>query len=77
MTWCASWMVHLAALLLLYSPESINCRMIFNSGEMLAILLAQYLMIYLWDGIHQLAFFDPVDKSPATVATHAPPVLAI
>jgi hypothetical protein len=42
MTWCASWMVHLDALLLLYSPESIDCCMISNSGEMLAMLLAQY-----------------------------------
>jgi hypothetical protein len=76
-TWCASWMVHLAALLSLYSPESIDCHMISNSGEMLAILLAQYLMTYLLDGIHQLPFFDPVDNSPATVAIHAPPVFAI
>jgi hypothetical protein len=77
MTWCASWVVHLAALLSLYSPESIDCCMISNSGEMLAILLARYLMTYLLDGIHQLAFFDLVDNSPATVAIRAPPVLAI
>jgi hypothetical protein len=77
MTWCASWMVHLVALLSLYSPESIDCLMISNSGGMLAMSLAQYLMAYLLDGIHQLTFFDPVDNSPATVAIYAPPVLAI
>ncbi len=60
-----------------YSPESINCRMISNSGAMLATSLARYLMTYLSDGIHHLAFFDPVDNSPATVAIRAPPVLAI
>jgi hypothetical protein len=70
-------MVHLAELLLLYSPESIDCRMISKSGEMLAIPFAQYLMTYLLDGIHQLAFFNPVDNSPATVAIYASPVLAI
>ena len=77
MTWCATWMVHLLAVLSLYSPESINCRMISNSGAMLATLLARYLMTYLSDGIYHLAFFVPVDNSPATVATCAPPVLAI
>jgi hypothetical protein len=77
MSWCASWMVHLVALLMLYSPKSIDCRMISNSGEMLAMLLAQYLMTYLLDGIQHLAFFDPVDNSLATVAIRAPPVLAI
>jgi hypothetical protein len=40
MTWCASWMVHLVALLSLYSPESIDYCMISNSREMLAMLLA-------------------------------------
>jgi hypothetical protein len=77
MTWCASWMVHLAVLLLLYSPESIDYPMISNSEEKLAILLVQYLMTYLLDEIHQSAFFDPVDNSPATAAIRAPPVLAI
>jgi hypothetical protein len=77
MTWCISWMVHLAVLLSLYSPESIDCCMISNSGEKLVILLARYLMTYLLDGIHQLAVFDPVDNSPGTVAIRAPPVLAI
>jgi hypothetical protein len=77
MTWCTSWMVHLLALLSLYSPESINCRMISNSGAMLATLLARYLMTYILAGIHHLAFFDPVDNSPAKVAIRAPPVLAI
>ncbi len=48
-----------------------------NSGAMLAMSLAQYLMTYLLDGIHQLAVFDPVDNSQATVAIHAPPVLVI
>jgi hypothetical protein len=51
--------------------------MISNSGAMLAMLLAQYLMTYLLDGIHQFAFFDPVDNSTATVAIRAPPALAI
>jgi hypothetical protein len=69
--------VHLVALLSLYSPESINCRMISNSGAMLATSSARYLMTYLLDGIHQFAFFDPVDNSPATGAIRAPPELAI
>jgi hypothetical protein len=77
MTWFASWMVHLFLFLSLYSPESIDCRMISDSGAMLAMSLAQYLMAYLLDGIHQLAFFDPADNSLATVAIRAPPVLAI
>ncbi len=77
MTWCTSWMVHLLALLSLYSPESINCHMISNSGAMMATSLAGYWKTYLLDGIHQFAFFDPVDNSPGTVAIHAPPELAI
>jgi hypothetical protein len=76
-TWCASWMVHLLALWSLYSQESIDCRMISNSGAMLATLLARYLITYLSAGIYQFAFFGPVDNSPAKVAIRAPPELAI
>jgi hypothetical protein len=77
MTWCASWMVHHLALWPLYSPESIDYHMISNSGAMLATSLARYLMTYILAGIHQFAFFDPVDNSPAKVAICAPPELAI
>jgi hypothetical protein len=65
-------MVHLAALLSLYSPECIDFHMISNLGAMLAILLVQYLITYLLDGVHQLSFFDPEDNSPVIVAIHAP-----